>query len=87
MNSKRAVRTEEGAILAQQLGIQFFEVSAKDNCNLKEAIFTLSRKMLDISYENQDFVFVNHDEQVAEHVGQLSHGAQISKHKLKFCCW
>ena len=42
MESKRAVRTEEGAKLAEEYNIPFFETSAKDSVGVKEAFFSLA---------------------------------------------
>ncbi|KAL1918500.1 uncharacterized protein VTP21DRAFT_3160 [Calcarisporiella thermophila] len=39
----RAVSTEEGQALANELGLSFLETSAKSNINVEEAFFTLAR--------------------------------------------
>jgi Ras-related protein Rab-8A len=39
---KRAVSTEQGQALADELGIPFMEVSAKSNINVEKAFFTLA---------------------------------------------
>ena len=39
---KRAVSTEEGQALADELGIPFMEVSAKSNINVEKAFFSLA---------------------------------------------
>lgn len=39
---KRAVSTEQGQALADELGIPFLEVSAKTNKNIEEAFFSLA---------------------------------------------
>ena len=41
MDEKRAVSTEEGEKLADELGIQFFEVSAKSGRSVENAFFKL----------------------------------------------
>lgn len=39
---KRAVSTEQGQALANELGIPFMEVSAKGNINVEKAFFSLA---------------------------------------------
>jgi len=39
---KRAVSTEQGQALADELGIPFMEVSAKSNINVEKAFFSLA---------------------------------------------
>ncbi|KAG9660843.1 hypothetical protein KCU64_g2945, partial [Aureobasidium melanogenum] len=39
---KRAVSTEQGQALADELGIPFIEVSAKSNINVEKAFFSLA---------------------------------------------
>ena len=39
---KRAVSTEQGQALADELGIPFMEVSAKANINVEKAFFSLA---------------------------------------------
>lgn len=39
---KRAVSTEQGQALADELGIPFMEVSAKSNVNVEKAFFSLA---------------------------------------------
>jgi GTPase SAR1 family protein len=39
---KRAVSTEQGQALADELGIPFMEVSAKTNINVEKAFFSLA---------------------------------------------
>lgn len=39
---KRAVSTEQGQALANELGIPFMEVSAKSNINVEKAFFQLA---------------------------------------------
>ena len=39
---KRAVSTEQGQQLADELGIPFMEVSAKSNINIEKAFFSLA---------------------------------------------
>ncbi|KAI5294109.1 GTP-binding protein [Ascosphaera atra] len=39
---KRAVSTEQGQQLANELGIPFLEVSAKNNVNVEKAFFSLA---------------------------------------------
>lgn len=39
---KRAVSTEQGQALADELGIPFLEVSAKTNHNIEEAFYSLA---------------------------------------------
>ena len=50
---KRAVSTEQGQALADELGIPFLEVSAKTNKNIEEAFFSLAadikKKIVDTS--------------------------------------
>ncbi|OMJ92289.1 hypothetical protein SteCoe_4948 [Stentor coeruleus] len=46
LNSQRAVRTEDAKELADRLGIQYIETSAKNSQNVKLAFETLSRSIL-----------------------------------------
>jgi len=54
---KRAVSTEQGQALADELGIPFLEVSAKTNKNIEEAFFSLAadikKKIVDTSKNEQ----------------------------------
>lgn len=45
MNEKRAVTTEEGQALADELGIPFIEASAKTNDNVDQTFFSLARRV------------------------------------------
>lgn len=51
MEDERVISYERGRQLADQLGIEFFETSAKDNVNVKVSIFSKSSRL----YENHDF--------------------------------
>lgn len=42
MENERVISYERGRQLADQLGIEFFETSAKDNVNVKVMIFMFS---------------------------------------------
>jgi GTPase SAR1 family protein len=44
LEEKRVVSYEEGVELASKLGIDFFEVSAKDSKNIDEIFYNLTRK-------------------------------------------
>lgn len=53
---KRAVSTEQGQQLANELGIPFLEVSAKNNINVDKAFYTLAseiKKVMDTSKAEQ----------------------------------
>lgn len=54
---KRAVSTEQGQALADELGIPFLEVSAKTNKNIEEAFFSLAadikKRIIDTSKTEQ----------------------------------
>ena len=53
---KRAVSTEQGQQLADELGIPFLEVSAKNNINVDKAFYSLAseiKKVMDISKSEQ----------------------------------
>lgn len=55
----RAVTTEEGTEIAESLGIQYFETSAKDNINVKQTFDALvdeiSEKMAESIEKNPNF--------------------------------
>ena len=53
MEEKRKITTEEGENLAKKYGLDFFEISNKEDINIKEAIFTLFKKVL-IYIEQKD---------------------------------
>lgn len=53
---KRAVSTEQGQQLADELGIPFLEVSAKNNINIEKAFYNLAaeiKKGMDVSKSEQ----------------------------------
>ena len=53
---KRAVTTEQGQQLADELGIPFLEVSAKNNTNIEKAFYNLAsdiKKGMDTSRSEQ----------------------------------
>lgn len=53
---KRAVSTEQGQQLANELGIPFLEVSAKNNINVDKAFYSLAsdiKKVMDTSKSEQ----------------------------------
>jgi Ras-related protein Rab-8A len=53
---KRAVTTEQGQQLADELGIPFLEVSAKNNINIEKAFYNLAsdiKKGMDTSKSEQ----------------------------------
>lgn len=59
LTESRAVSTEEGNELAESLGIQYFETSAKDNINIKHTFDALvdeiSEKMAESIEKNPNF--------------------------------
>lgn len=48
----RVVSTEEGSQLAKEHAIEFFEVSAKDNINIREAVMRLVNLVMNIKKED-----------------------------------
>ena len=54
---KRAVSTEQGQQLADELGIPFLEVSAKSNINIEKAFYSLAgdikKRLIDSSKDSQ----------------------------------
>lgn len=54
---KRVVSTEQGQALADELGIQFLEVSAKSNINIDKAFYSLAaeikKRLIDSSKNDQ----------------------------------
>lgn len=54
---KRAVSTEQGQALADELGIPFLEVSAKSNINIEKAFYSLAgeikKRLIDSSKDAQ----------------------------------
>ena len=59
LSQNRAVTTEEGNEVAESLGIQYFETSAKDNINIKQTFDALvdeiSDKMAESIEKNPNF--------------------------------
>jgi GTPase SAR1 family protein len=55
-DEKRAVSTEQGQALADELGIPFLEVSAKSNINIEKAFYSLAsdikKRLIDSSKES-----------------------------------
>lgn len=60
---KRAVSTEQGQALADELGIPFMEVSAKSNINVEKAFFSLAadikKRLSDTAAKEQNSGDVN----------------------------
>ena len=60
---KRAVSTEQGQALADELGIPFLEVSAKSNINVEKAFYSLAgdikKRLVDSSKDVQSQPTVN----------------------------
>jgi len=52
MPEKKLVKYEEGAALAKEFDIQFFETSAKSNVNVDEAFTTIARAIKDRTKAN-----------------------------------
>ena len=50
---KRAISTEQGQALANELGIPFMEVSAKSNINVEKAFFSLASDIKKRMVDNQ----------------------------------
>jgi GTPase SAR1 family protein len=54
---KRAVSTEQGQALADELGIPFLEVSAKSNINIEKAFYSLAgdikKRLIDSNKDTQ----------------------------------
>lgn len=75
---KRAVSTEQGQRLADDLGIPFLEVSAKNNINIENAFFNLAsdiKKGMDVSKSEQaGSQGVNIDHQQGSGLGASSGG-------------
>ncbi len=63
---KRAVSTEQGQALADELGIPFLEVSAKSNINIDKAFFSLAadikKRIIDTSKTEAPGASVNVNE-------------------------
>ena len=59
LTESRAVSTEDGNEVAESLGIQYFETSAKDNINIKQTFDALvdeiSEKMAESIENNPNF--------------------------------
>ena len=59
LSESRAVSTEQGNELAESLGIQYFETSAKDNTNIQQTFDALvdeiSEKMAETIEKNPNF--------------------------------
>lgn len=60
---KRVVSTEQGQALADELGIPFLEVSAKNNINIDKAFYSLAadikKRLVDNSKNEQQNAAVN----------------------------
>ena len=59
LTESRAVTTDEGQEIADSLGVQYFETSAKDNINIKQTFDALvdeiSEKMAESIEKNPNF--------------------------------
>jgi Ras-related protein Rab-8A len=62
-NDKRVITEQQGRELAQELGIQFMETSAKVNEGVEEAFFTLARYLSVSTFKTttSPFIFVARD--------------------------
>ena len=53
LEEDRQVTTEDGQKFAEEFGMEFFEVSAKENKNIDEVFSTLFEKTIAVSNTNQ----------------------------------
>lgn len=77
---KRAVTTEQGQQLADELGIPFLEVSAKNNINIEKAFYNLAsdiKKGMDTSKS----------EQTGSQGVSIDQGPGLSGSTGGKCCW
>lgn len=77
---KRAVSTEQGQALADELGIPFMEVSAKGNINVEKAFFSLATDI------KKRIVDTSQPQQAAPQGGVQVGGASAMGTVQKNCC-
>ena len=74
LNAQRKITTEQGKELAETLGMQFIETSAKNSCNINEVFSNLSQMMVDANRRQVK-------------VSQLiSVGKTVPTFTRRFCC-
>lgn len=81
MTDRRVVSTEQGQALADELGIPFLEASAKNNENVEESFFSLSRRVKENMYSGDAGVQPGNGAGNSVNVNQGSGGGVGSK-----CC-
>lgn len=75
---RKVVLTEDAQRFADQMGIQLFETSAKENINVEEMFNAITRMVLRSKQEQKERQQLTHDSTI-----KLQKGAQRSKRK---CC-
>lgn len=76
---RKVVLTEDAAKFAEQMGIQLFETSAKENINVEEMFHTITRLVLQSKKEQQARVQTQANDTVKL-------GGSSSRTKKKRCC-
>ena len=69
---------EEGAQLAAEYGIQFFETSAKNDINVEKGFITIAREV-------KDRLMADGPNQASRATGKLNLNSQASKKKAGCC--
>lgn len=78
---RKVVLTEDAQRFAEQMGIQLFETSAKDNLNVEEMFLAITQKVLRHKKHMQSIDQPNDSSKIR--IGGTSHG---DKKKNRKCC-
>lgn len=78
--SRKVVITDDAKRFAQQMDIELFETSAKDNINVEEMFLAITKQVLTYKLQNAESVAQNDDRRI-----KLGGGSKNNKKKKKCC--
>lgn len=78
--SRKVVVTDDARRFAQQMDIELFETSAKDNINVEEMFLAITKQVLTYKLQNAESVAQNDDRRI-----KLGAGSKNNKKKKKCC--
>lgn len=78
--SRKVVITDDAKRFAQQMDIELFETSAKDNINVEEMFLAITKQVLTYKLQNAETVAQSDDRRI-----KLGGGSKNNKKKKKCC--